>query len=161
MLSCSLQQYAFVQTSPNGDYGSQNSYMTAQLTSLTVGTSYSLQFYWAIRAAQSLSDTTAGNVTQSLFTVSYAGSTLYTSLNNLADAGGWAMVSAAFIATVSTGSLIFNVTSLNNQDHAILFDAVIIRSPAGPQPSTLAVGTVYSFEYPQLSATQVQAGEGA
>ena len=131
--------------------------MTAVLTSLTVNTQYTLQFYWAIRAAKSVSDTTAGNSTQSLYSISYAGTPIYTSPANLASTGGWTMVSVPFTPTVASGNLIFNVTSLINQDHSILFDAIIVRSPAGPLVATISSGTLYGFEYPNLSVgSQVQ-----
>ena len=152
-----LLQYAFVQTSPNGDYGSQNSYMTAQLTQLQVNSQYTLSYWWAIRAAKTTSDTTAGNITQSLYAISYAGVTIYTSPSNLVDAGGWAQVSVPFTATATSGNLIFNVTSLVNQDHALLFDAVIVRSPAGPAAAFVQPSSTYGFEYPNLSiGSQVQ-----
>ena len=124
--------------------------MTAQLTQVQANAQYTLQFYWAVRAALSESDPGPGNSTQSLFTVSYAGQTIYTSASNLGDAGGWAFVSAPFTPTATSGNLIFNVTSQSNQDHTLLFDAVIVRSPSPPlalvQPST-----VYGFESPNLS----------
>ena len=144
-------QYAFVQTSPNGDFGTQSSYMTAVLTGLTANSQYTLQFYWAIRADKTVSDTTAGNVTQSLYSVSFASTVIYTSPQNLVDAGGWAQVSVPFTPSVTTGNLIFNVTSLANQDHSILFDAVIIRSAAGPAAAFVQAATTYGFEYPNLS----------
>ena len=150
-------QYAFIQTSPNGDYGSQTSYMTAQLTQLTPQAQYTLQFYWAIRADKTVSDTTAGNVTQSLYSISYAGNIIYTSPSNLVDAGGWAPISVPFTASAASGNLIFNVTSLVNQDHSLLFDAVMVRSAAGPAAAFVQAATQYSFEYPQLSVgSQVQ-----
>ena len=131
--------------------------MTAQLTQLTVGAQYTLQFYWAIRAAGSVSDTTAGNATESLYSVSYAGVTLYTSPQNLADAGGWALISVPFTASAASGNLIFNVTSLSNEDHTLLFDAVIVRSVAGPPTAYVQSSTAYGFEYPNLSVgSQVQ-----
>ena len=145
-------QYAFLQTSPNGNSATSAS-MTGIITGLSAVNSYFVSFYWALRAQQNTAggDVGAGNQTQSSFTVLVNGQVVYASANNLTDAGGWiyTQTSAWQPVALSNGqaTVQFLVQSTTTQDHTVLFDDILI-SLAGAIP----VPTLSDFESPNTGA---------
>ena len=121
-------QYLYLQVNPSGAGAAQTA-VSASLSGLSTSSLYSLSFYYAVRARQALHDSTLGNLTSSQLLVSVNGASVWTSVANVTDAGGWTKVIAIpFSTTTGTATLTFTVNSITRDDHAILIDAVLIQA---------------------------------
>ena len=155
----SPNQYAFLQTSPNGATGFRFSNMSATLGGMTAGSSYNLSFWYA---ARSNGDT--GNATQSTMTVYVGGVAVWMSATNITDLNGWTWVFTTFNATAANTSLVFAVVSTSDNDRSVLVDSVLVMPTGVLLPSTGAVALsspnapiAFSFEQPILNSTIVGA----
>ena len=148
----SPNQYAFIQTSPNGALNMQVSNVSCTLSGLSSGTAYNLSFWYAAR-----SNGYSGNLTQSQLTVYLGGAQLWQSVASIQDIAGWAPASVVFTASASSGLLLFNVVSGSNNDRSILLDSVVAAPTASPllTAGTVAANTApaFSFETPILNGT--------
>ena len=141
-------QYAFLQTSPNGA-NQLSSTMSAVISGVSASTSYIVSFYWGIRAQQNTAggDTTAGNQTESSFSVLVNGQVVYQSAQNVSDMGGWIYAQTVPWQPVSASNgqatISFYVTSLTLQDHTILFDDITVWLAGG-----VTVPSLQDFESP-------------
>ena len=123
-------QYAFLQTAPNGA-GATYSQMSVTLSGLDSGSSYTTSFYWAVRSTGS-----ANVTTQSQFSVVVNGQVVFQSPQNVSDAGGWTQVTTgAWTPTgVSNGlaTMTFYVQATSLEDHAVLFDSITVAASSAP-----------------------------
>ena len=126
-------QYAFLQTSPNGALYDGSSSMSTTLTGLTGTNPYWLSFYWAARLAS------GGSATQSQLSVSVNGVQVYLSTANLTDSAGWKQVNTSRWSMTSgsaTAQIVFTVVSLSNNDHSILIDGINLYNFLQPGSSS-------------------------
>ena len=78
--------------------------------------------------------------TESYFTISLAGTIVYTSASNLTDSNGWTLAHSHLVTVPSSSvPLIITVTSLTNNDHTILFDSITVSQST---TSTLLASSV-------------------
>ena len=158
----SPNQYAFIQSDPNGTPGSQNSNMSTTVTGLIAGTSYNVSFWLATRANNGQA---GANATHAQLTVTLGGAQVYQSPQNLGDAGGWTFCSGVVTPTATSALLLFQTVSTTINDTSILVDSVLVN-PVSFVPVVGAlsvatgatVGTANSFESPVLNATTFGVG---
>jgi hypothetical protein len=141
----SPNQYAFMQDSGNNTLSN----MTAAVTGLLGGLSYTLSFYYAAR-----SEGYTGNTTQSQLTVFFGSQQLWQSPPNIVDPAGWFPVTVQFTPVASSAQLLFAVVAQSANDRSILIDSVLITQTSMPLPTsgslTQSSLSALSFESPSL-----------
>ena len=126
--------------------------MSAVLSGLSASSSYLIGFYWAVRADHADSDTTAGNLTESSFSILVNGQVVYQSAAAVSDLGGWKYAETSqWQPTSVTGSqatVAFYVSSTSTEDHCILFDSVTVQLAGA-----ITLPSLQDFESPSTTST--------
>jgi hypothetical protein len=139
--------WAFIQTDPFNNPGSQFSNMSTTLVGMTAGSTYNLSFVYSTRAGY--------NATQDQLTVFVGGLMVYQTGVNVSDVSGWMTASATFTAPASSAMLVFAVDSTNTLDRAILVGDVLVQLPNYTPQVLLAASQGASFESPNLNPDQL------
>ena len=139
-------QYAFIQTSATPFISS----MGATLTGLSTTATYYVTFYIGVRLGGSTGEIEP-NATQSQVTLTYGGTTVWTSVSNISDSNGYMFVQTdPFTPTTASALFNFTVVSMSDLDHSILIDAVMIVPTNVAVNGTLTIGTTTDFDTPVI-----------
>jgi hypothetical protein len=124
--------------------------MSSTVTDLVTNQHYNISFWYAVRGS-------GYNHTTDRLTLFVGDANIWHTAADLSDAGGWFFASKVFSATATSETVVFNLVSTADQDHAVLVDSVVIAKKSPPTGSLL-IGKLYGFETPVLNGSAYGAG---